>query len=80
MDDIAEGGDTVVPEVYVNTPSIKGSALVVYSTQNIQSPFGGILFKYTQYGSCPIFQGDKWSEYTLLNWPVVQIVGIGTLP
>jgi len=62
MDDVPKGGATVLPDVEFCVPSIKGSALVIY---NMRSTFGPIekLFEFTQYGSCPIVYGDKWSEY-----------------
>lgn len=62
MDDVLEGGFTVLPDVNVRVPSVKGSALVVYNTRSLCTPFG-VLYNNTQYGSCPIFYGDKWSEY-----------------
>lgn len=61
MDDVPVGGDTVIPELSLRVPSVKGSALVVSTTRNIITPVGA-LFTNTQYGSCPIFYGDKWSE------------------
>jgi len=56
MDDVPEGGATVLPEVDARVPSVKGSALVINNT-----PMGQFL-KFRQYGSCPIVYGDKWSE------------------
>ncbi|KAL4149651.1 hypothetical protein QTP88_003543 [Uroleucon formosanum] len=61
MDDVPKGGATVVPDVKVCVPSVKGSALVIYKTGNTFTPIG----KFTQYGSCPIIYGDKW---TLTAW------------
>lgn len=59
MDDVPKGGATVVPDVKVCVPSVKGSALVIYKTGNTFTPIG----KFAQYGSCPIIYGDKWSKY-----------------
>ncbi|VVC45381.1 Hypothetical protein CINCED_3A009176 [Cinara cedri] len=64
LDDVPEGGFTVLPDVNVRVPSIKGSALVIYNTRNLCTPFG-MLYENAQYGSCPIFYGDKW---TLTAW------------
>lgn len=59
MDDVPIGGATVLPHANVHVPSFKGTALIVYST-----PSFDIKLIHAQYGSCPIFYGDKWSEYT----------------
>uniref|UniRef100_A0A2S2NNP3 Prolyl 4-hydroxylase subunit alpha-2 n=1 Tax=Schizaphis graminum TaxID=13262 RepID=A0A2S2NNP3_SCHGA len=64
MDDVPEGGATVLPEVNARVPSVKGSALVIYNT-----PMGQFL-KFTQYGSCPIVYavyGDKWTMSVYLK-------------
>lgn len=60
MDDVPEGGATVLPYVKARVPSVKGSALVIYNTKITPKKK---LLKFTQYGSCPIVYGDKWSEY-----------------
>jgi len=62
MDDVPEGGATVLPDVDVCVPSVKGSALVIYNTMNTFTPKEELL-KFAQYGTCPIVYGDKWSEY-----------------
>ncbi|XP_016659455.1 prolyl 4-hydroxylase subunit alpha-1 isoform X2 [Acyrthosiphon pisum] len=64
MDDVPEGGATVLPNVEFCVPSVKGSALVIYSTRNTLPPIKE-LFEFAQYGSCPIVYGDKW---TLTAW------------
>jgi len=62
MDDVPEGGATVLPDVKARVQSVKGSALVIYNTRNTSTPKEELL-KFMQYGSCPIVYGDKWSEY-----------------
>lgn len=64
MDDVSEGGATVLPYLNAHVPSVQGSALVIYNTRNTISQMGQFL-KFTQYGSCPIIYGDKWSEYKI---------------
>jgi len=66
MDDVPVGGATVLPDFNAHVPSVKGSALVIYNTKSTISPMGQFL-KFTQYGSCPIIYGDKWSEYNIYN-------------
>ncbi|XP_026812780.1 prolyl 4-hydroxylase subunit alpha-2-like [Rhopalosiphum maidis] len=61
MDDVPKGGATVLPEVNAHVPSVKGSALVIYNTPMRQ------LLKFTQYGSCPIIYGDKWTMSVYLK-------------
>lgn len=61
MDDVPGGGCTVFPDAEVSVPSIKGSALVMYNTRNLVTSYG-VAYADAQYGSCPVFYGDKWSE------------------
>lgn len=63
MDDVPEGGATVLPDLNAHVPSVKGSALVIYNTRSTISS----MEQFTQYGSCPIIYGDKWSEYKIYN-------------
>uniref|UniRef100_A0A2H8THU7 Prolyl 4-hydroxylase subunit alpha-2 n=1 Tax=Melanaphis sacchari TaxID=742174 RepID=A0A2H8THU7_9HEMI len=60
MDDVLEGGATVLPDVNARVPSVKGSALVIYNMRSTIMPKGQFL-KFVQYGSCPIVYGDKWT-------------------
>lgn len=60
MDDVPEGGATVLPDINAHVPSVKGTALVIYNTRSTISPMGQFL-KFPQYGSCPIIYGDKWT-------------------
>lgn len=52
----------MIPDVHVHVPCTKGSAVVVYKS-HITWMGGNRLFQDSQYGTCPIFYGDKWSEY-----------------
>lgn len=63
MDDVPIGGATVLPKVNVHIPSNRGAALVIYNTRSF-----GEKNKLVQYGSCPIFYGDKWSECIITRY------------
>jgi len=64
MDDVPQGGATVIPGIHVHVPSVKGSVLVVHNARGVisSSDVVTIFDDAGQYGSCPIFYGDKWSK------------------
>lgn len=66
MDDVPEGGATVLPDIEVRVPSTKGSALVIHNTMDTFSPVEELL-QFAQYGSCPIVYGDKWTLTVWIN-------------
>ncbi|XP_061165086.1 prolyl 4-hydroxylase subunit alpha-2-like [Saccostrea echinata] len=62
MNDVREGGATIMPNLKVRVTPVKGSALFFYNYKR-----NGNCDLRTQYGTCPVALGTRWDAVKLIK-------------